>query len=88
MKRVSYKKLWKLLIDIDLNKTTLAEMAGISGATITKMVKGECVNVDILVKICNTLDCDIFDIMELVPATEEEEKVLKSAVRLKKKQNP
>ena len=84
MKRVSYKKLWKMLIDIDLNKTALAEMAGMSGSTLSKMVKGECVNVNILVRICNALDCDIFDIMELVPADEEEEKILKSVERVKK----
>ena len=85
MRRLSYKKLWKMLIDIDLNKTTLAEMAGISGSTLSKMVKGECVNSDILVRICDTLECDIFDIMELVPAESEEYKVLKSVEKKKRK---
>ena len=87
MRRISYKKLWKLLIDIDINKITLAEMAGISPSTLTKMVKCELVNLDVIVKICNTLDCEVQDILELVPATEQEEKVLKSVERAKKKLN-
>ena len=65
LRKVSYKKLWKLLIDMDLNKQTLAQMTGISPSTLTKMVKGEYVNLEILVKICNTLDCDVHDILEL-----------------------
>ena len=70
MKKVSYKKLWKLLIDTDLNKQTLAQMSGISPATLSKMVKGEYVNLEILVKICNVLECDVHDILELVPVEE------------------
>jgi DNA-binding Xre family transcriptional regulator len=70
LRRVSYKKLWKLLIDIYLNKQTLAQMSGISSATLSKMVKGECVNLEILVKICNVLECDVHDILELVPEEE------------------
>ena len=70
LRKVSCKKLWKLLIDTDLNKQTLAHMSGISPATLTKMVKGEYVNLEILVKICNVLDCDVHDILELV--SEEE----------------
>jgi len=67
LRKACYKKLWKLLIDKDLNKKMLAEMSGVSASTLTKMSKGESVNVDILVKICNALDCEIQDIMELVP---------------------
>ena len=68
---VSYKKLWKLLIDHDMRKKDLAKVADISSYTITKMSKGENVTVDTLTKICCALHCDIGDIMELIP---EEEK--------------
>lgn len=63
---VSYKKLWKLLIDRDLKKKDLAEMAGISNYTITKMGKGENVTVETLGKICFALDCKLDDIMEFI----------------------
>jgi conserved domain protein len=64
---VSYKKLWKLLIDHDMKKKDLAKAAGISNYTITKMSKGENVTVDILGKICLALNCNIDDIMEFIP---------------------
>lgn len=63
---VSYKKLWKLLIDKDMLKKELAEKAAISTFTISKMSKGESVTTDTLVKICKALDCNLDDIMELV----------------------
>lgn len=63
---VSYKKLWKLLIDRDLKKKDLAEMAGISDYTITKMGKGENVTAETLGKICFALDCKLDDIMEFI----------------------
>lgn len=63
---VSYKKLWKLLIDHDMKKKDLAEKAHISGYTIAKMTKGENVTTDILVKICKAFNCNIEDIMEIV----------------------
>ena len=59
---VSYKKLWKLLIDMDMTKTMLRKEAGITTAALGK---NENVNTEVLVKICNTLKCDISDIMEL-----------------------
>ena len=62
---ISYKRLWKLLIDRDLKKKDLQAMAGISAASITKLGKNENVNTDMLVKICSALDCDIADIMEI-----------------------
>lgn len=65
--RVSYKKLWKLLIDLEINKSALARMAGIGNSTLTKLAKGENVNMDILVRICAALDCDLFDVVELLP---------------------
>ena len=64
----SYKKLFKLLIDRDMKKKDLAELSGVSSATITKMGKdGVSVNSDVLVKICRALNCDIGDIMEMIP---------------------
>ena len=64
---VSYKKLWKLLIDLDMKKKDLAKAADISNYTITKMSKGENVTVEILGKICGALNCGVDDIMEFVP---------------------
>ena len=72
MKKVSYKKLWKILIDKDLNKQTLSQVANISASTLTKMSKNESVNIDMLVKICNALDCEFHDIIELVADDIEE----------------
>ena len=66
MRKISYKKLWKQLIDRDLNKTQLAEIANVSGSTITRIAKGECVNLESIVKICNVLECEVQDILELV----------------------
>ena len=62
---VSYKKLWKKLIDLEMTKTQLRKDAGISTRALAKLGKNENVNTEILVKICNTLHCDISDIMEL-----------------------
>ncbi len=62
---LSYNKLWKLLIDKNINKTQLHEMVGISKSTITKLAKGENVNTDVLEKICQALNCEIADIVEL-----------------------
>lgn len=64
----SYKKLFKLLIDRDIKKKELAERAGISVSTITKMGKdGAVVSSDVLVKICTALDCTVDDIFDIVP---------------------
>ena len=63
---VSYKKLWKLLIDRDLKKKDLADIADISNYTVTKMSKGENVTVETLGKICKALNCGVDDIMEFV----------------------
>ena len=62
---VSYKKLWKLLIDKDMTKVELREKAGISTGTLAKPGKNENVTTDVLVKVCEALDCDISDIMEM-----------------------
>ena len=62
---VSYNKLWKLLIDKNMTKTQLIKDAKISTNAMAKLGKNEDVRVEVLVKICNTLDCNIDDIMEL-----------------------
>jgi DNA-binding Xre family transcriptional regulator len=63
---VSYKKLWKLLIDKNMTKTKLRTESGISTGALAKLGKNENVNTEVLVKICRTLHCDISDIMEVV----------------------
>ena len=62
----SYNKLWKLLIDKNMNKQGLKKITGISSASIAKLGKGENITTDVLLKICEALDCDISDIMEVV----------------------
>ena len=62
----SYKKLWKLLIDKDMNKKDLAQLAGLSTFTMTKLNKGDNVNAETLAKICKALDCSFDDIMEII----------------------
>lgn len=62
---VSYNKLWKLLIDKEMTRQDLKKDAGISSATIAKMGKGENVTTDVLVRICEKLQCDISDIAEI-----------------------
>ena len=63
---VSYKKLWKLLIDKDMKKKDLCVAAGISHTSVAKLGKNENVTTDVLVKICTALKCDISDIMEII----------------------
>lgn len=64
---VSYKRLWKLLIDKDMKKKDLSDKAQISNYTIRKLMRGDNVTTDVLVKICTALDCTMDDIMEIVP---------------------
>ena len=64
---VSYKKLWKILIDKDMKKQDLQKAAGVSWGVVTKLSKSETVSMDVLIKICKTLSCDIGDIVELLP---------------------
>ena len=63
---VCYNKLWKLLIDRKMNKTDLRIAAGITTTALAKLGRDENVNTEVLAKICQTLDCKIEDIMELV----------------------
>lgn len=67
---ISYKKLWKLLIDKDMKKSDLLNAAGISRYTINKLNRGDNVTTDVLVKICRVLDCTMDDIMEILPEEE------------------
>jgi DNA-binding Xre family transcriptional regulator len=63
---VCYNKLWKLLIDKNMNKTDLRLAAGITTTALAKLGKNENVNTEVLAKICKTLDCKIEDVMEMV----------------------
>ena len=68
---VSYNKLWKLLIDHKMNKSDLGKAAKMSPNTIAKLGKNETVSLDILVRICGVLNCDIGDIVEVVGEAKE-----------------
>lgn len=68
---VSYKKLWKLLIDKDITKTQLRELAHLSPATIAKLSKGKVVNMESLLKISNALNCSVADIIDSTPDEEK-----------------
>jgi len=63
----SYDRLWKLMIDKKINKTTLREKAGITSNALTNMGKGQPVNVEVLAKICRVLDCSLDDVIEILP---------------------
>lgn len=70
---VSYKKLFKILIDKDMKKKDFREYVGISYSTLSKLEKGENTNVDILERICLKLGCQIGDIMEILPDQQTEQ---------------
>ena len=63
---ISYNKLWKLLIDKGMNKQDLGKIANISPASIAKLGKGANVTTDVLLKICEALDCNLEDIIETI----------------------
>lgn len=65
-KTISYNRLWKLLIDKNMNRQALKEISGISTASIAKLGRGDNITTAVLLKICNALDCDLSDIMELI----------------------
>ena len=64
---VTYKKLWKLLIDKDMKKRDLQDAARISASTMSKLNRGQNMQTDVLVRICRVLNCDFVDIMEILP---------------------
>jgi len=65
LKRISYDPLWKTLIDRKVTKTELCEKAEISRSTLAKMVKDEKVALDVIERICNALECQVYDVMEI-----------------------
>ena len=65
--KLSYKKLWVKLVELDMKKTELAKKAGISSASVAKLGKGANITTDVLLKICEYLNCDISEIVEVVP---------------------
>ena len=70
---ISYKKLWKLLIDRDMKKKDLMAISGISQSSVTKMGRNENVNTKVLVRVCLALNCDIGDVAEIIlPESEQE----------------
>ena len=71
---ISYKKLWHILMDKDLKKKDLAEMAGVSTYTINKLNRNENVTVEVLAKICRALDCTMDDILEVLDDENEGDK--------------
>ncbi len=70
---ITYKKLFKLLIDRDMNRQDLKKICGLSSASVAKLGKGENITTDMLVRICEGMNCKLEDIMELVPDDEETE---------------
>lgn len=71
---VSYDKLWKLLIDKKMNRTELKDLSGISFNVLAKMGKNEFVSMESLTKICATLNCNVGDIIDFLPESEELQK--------------
>ena len=71
---ISYKKLWHILLDKDLKKKDLAEMAGVRTYTINKLNRNENVTVEVLAKICRALDCTMDDILEVLDDENEGDK--------------
>ena len=64
---ISYNKLWKLLIDKKMRKIDLMKAAGIGTTTLSKLGKNNFVSMEVLVKICKVLDCNIGDIVDVIP---------------------
>ena len=69
---ISYKPLWKLLIDRNMKKKDLIALSGVSQSSVSKMGRGENVNTDILNRICLSLNCSIADLVEVIPEGNEE----------------
>ncbi len=69
---VSYNKFFKMLIDRKMKKKDICEQAGIATSTMAKMAKDENVSLDVLVRICRALNCTIDDILDIIPAENEQ----------------
>ena len=74
--KVSYKKLWKLLIDREMTRTELRLKAGISSVSLAKLGKDETVTTNVLVKVCTALGCNIGDILDVVPEENNTKKIV------------
>lgn len=70
--QVSYNKLWKLLIDKKMKKSELRDLAKMSPSTLAKMGKDEVISMEVIMRICKELKCDVGDIMEILPDEEPE----------------
>lgn len=68
--RVSYNKLWKLLIDKKMSKSELRDAVNMSSNTLAKMGKEETISMEVIMRICKELNCDVGDIMEILPKDE------------------
>ena len=64
--KISYNKLWKMLIDKNMKRKDLMEVAGISSASVAKLGRGDNIQTDVLLRICEALDCAIEDILETI----------------------
>ena len=73
---ISYNKLWKLLIDRDMNKSDLRKQVGMSSGSLAKLGKNEPVSMDIILRICHELNCDIGEIMEITDTNDKKNKTL------------
>lgn len=70
--KISYNKLWKILIDRDMKKKDLINLTGMSSSSMAKLSKNEIVSLEVLIKICNVLKCNIGDIMDVINEVKEE----------------
>lgn len=73
--KVSYIKLWKLLLDKRMKKSELRDLVKMSPNTLAKLGKDEMISMDVIVRICQVLKCDIGDIMEVIPEEDDEDGV-------------
>jgi len=71
--RISYNKLWKMLIDKNMNKQDLKKQSGVSAASIAKLGKGENITTDVLLKICEAMNCRLEDILETIDDKDKKE---------------
>jgi len=69
--RISYNKLWKLMIDLNMNKTQLRREAGLSTNIIAKLSKNEAVSMDTILRICDALQCNVGDIIDAIIESEQ-----------------
>ena len=81
--RISYRPLWIKLAELEMTKKELREKSGISTVSLAKLGKGENLTIAVLLKIAETLNCNIDEIMEIVPENDETEHALGTAVKTK-----